>query len=202
MSTKQSVTQLPTSPSQGFSLIELMVTVTIITLITALVMVKYSSFDSSILLNNQAFELALDIRETQVRSISVQAGTGGSDVFSSNYGLYFDKGNTDEYILFQDLTEQALLVDGRFDEGAEEIGAPFTFDPRFVLNDIYVNNNPSITVNNASIIFQRPNFDARFGFSAPPGGSVSSVHIVIASVRDPSSKKTVSVYNSGLITVE
>lgn len=194
--------KVPEAQERGFSLLELMVTITIVTMITAIVMIRYSAFDSSVLLNNQAFEIALDIRETQVRSISVQADDSGSgDVFSSNFGLYFDRDTGDEYIFFRDNLTSALGNDGRYDAG-EEIGEPYELDARFTISDVYVNSNASNDVNNASIVFQRPNFDARFGFSSPPGGGVASVHITVASKRNPSATRSVTVYNSGLITVD
>lgn len=201
MFNKQRATRSTFAHGRGFSLLELMVTITIVTLITALVMVRYSSFDSSILLNNQAFEIALDLRDTQVRSISVQANdTGNSDAFSSNFGVYFEMSNPSRYVFFQDRATYVSGV-GRYDT-VEAVGDAFELDPRFVIRDIYVNNNSSLDVANASIVFQRPNFDARFGFTSSPVSNVASVHIVIGSVRNTAALKTVSIYNSGLITVE
>lgn len=184
----------------GFSMLELMVTIAIVTLITALIMVRYSSFDSSVLLNNQAFEIALDLRDTQVRSVSVNASDTGGDVFSSNFGLYFELANPDTYIFFQDRSTHFTGV-GRYD-AVEAVGDPFELDPRFLIRGMYVNNDVNQTVSNASIVFQRPNFDARFGFSGAAPSNVASLHIIVGSVRNSASTKVVSVYNSGLITVE
>ncbi len=184
---------------RGFSLIELLVTITIVTLITALVMVRYSAFDSSILLNNQAYEIALDIRETQVRSISVQVGNDGTDSFSSNFGLHFNIDTPTEYIFFQD--RQIAPGIGVYGPGNEEVGSPFTLDLRFELAVMYINGNTSNQIDDASIVFRRPNFDARID-SESTSDQINSLHIVVASVRNPAATRTVIVYNSGQITVD
>jgi prepilin-type N-terminal cleavage/methylation domain-containing protein len=57
---------------RGFTLIELMVTITIVVLVTGIVLVQYSSFNSSVLLTSQAYQLAFDLREAQSLAISVR----------------------------------------------------------------------------------------------------------------------------------
>ena len=80
----------------GFTLIELMITITIVTLVTGIVMANYSSFNSVVLLKSQAYELALDLRSAQVYGVSV-GGTTNS--FRGAYGIYFDvaNGNQNQY---------------------------------------------------------------------------------------------------------
>jgi prepilin-type N-terminal cleavage/methylation domain-containing protein len=184
--------------TRGFSLIELVVTITIVTLITAIIMVRYSSFDSSILLNNQAYELALDIRETQVRAISIQVGPVAGDPFASNFGLYFNSTQPNQYILFQD--RELFGNVGRYDAPQETIGDPLTIDSRFRIATMYINGNPANTVSDVSVLFKRPNFDARI--SGPSFSNTESVHIVIESVRNSAARKTVVIYRSGQISVE
>lgn len=177
---------------RGFSLLELMVTITIVTLITGIVMFQYSAFDSTVLLKNQAFELALDIRDTQVRAISVRSDERSGAEFGGSYGLHFQKSKPNEYILFQDLNEN-----GQYD-GGEEL-ATYNLDQRFYIDDLFFDGGTGTDI--ASVVFRRPNFDARIrsSASAPPA---ASVHIVIASVRNPSAARTVSVYHSGQISVD
>ncbi|MCA9361352.1 prepilin-type N-terminal cleavage/methylation domain-containing protein [Candidatus Kaiserbacteria bacterium] len=177
----------------GFSLVELLVTISIVTLITAIVMIRYSSFDSSVLLNNQAYEIALDIRETQVRAISIQArdpGTG--DAFTSNYGLFYDIDEPTEYIFFQDTGSN----NGKYDLG-EEIET-LHLDGRFIISSI--TSNGSVTENEASIIFKRPNFDAIMEDDS--NNSLNSVEITVQAKRNSSSNRKVIIYSSGQVTVE
>ena len=93
------------STQQGFSLIELMVTITLVTLITGLLMAKYSSFNDVVLLKNQAYEIALDIREAQIFGVSARGENG---TFKEAYGIYIEK-DSQNYFLFQDTNNNLKL---------------------------------------------------------------------------------------------
>lgn len=72
---------------KGFTLVELMVSVAIFAMMTALVVVKYGSFNQSVLLTNLAYDVALTIRTAQTYGLSVKAPTDSSPTFSSAYGV-------------------------------------------------------------------------------------------------------------------
>ncbi len=74
------------SSKSGFTLTELLISCAIIALVSTIVLVKYGSFDSTVLLKSAAYEIALTLREAQVRSVSV-SGEGGE--FSYPYGVTF-----------------------------------------------------------------------------------------------------------------
>ena len=71
---------------KGFTLVELLVSVAIIGVVSSIVLFKYNSFDSTVLLKGAAYEIALSIREAQVKSVS-GARTGTS--FDRPYGVTF-----------------------------------------------------------------------------------------------------------------
>ena len=132
---------LPSSAQRGFTLIELMIAIGIITLITSLVMVRHSSFNSAVLEENQAYEVAFDIRQTQMRAVSPQVGTGD---IRGGYGIrFFDDNRT--YEIFQQQGGSNLVVDRR------------QLDNRFQME---VSDSAGSDAN--TIFFQRPDFDARF----------------------------------------
>ncbi len=192
-----------TQPQSGFSLIELMVTISIVTLITVVVMVKYSSFNNVVILKSQAYELALDIREAQVFGVSVSVGEDINAIRQA-YGIYVDLSNPKQYMLFRDSSNNLL-----YDPG-EEIGELYTIDSRFTFLSICTitgSNSPvcgSDTNTKASIAFKRPDFDAKLG--AVIGGTTitnpDEIQIKIAIASDPSQFRTVSVYSSGQISVQ
>jgi prepilin-type N-terminal cleavage/methylation domain-containing protein len=72
---------------KGFTLVELMVSVAIFAMMTALVVVKYGSFNQSVLLTNLAYDVALTIRTAQTYGLSVKAPTDSSPTFTSAYGV-------------------------------------------------------------------------------------------------------------------
>jgi prepilin-type N-terminal cleavage/methylation domain-containing protein len=90
---------------KGFTLVELMVTVTIMTIMTAVVLFNYNSFNDSSLLNAFAYDLSLTIRQAQVYGVATRQGSGdfGADLadltsvpsdFTNSYGVHFDKNAT------------------------------------------------------------------------------------------------------------
>lgn len=189
--------QIKKEADSGFSLIELMVTIGIITLVTGIVMVKYSAFNSVVILKSQAYELALDIREAQVFGVSASRGAGGS--YREAYGIYVDFSNKNEYVLFQDASDNLL-----YDPG-EEIGETYTIDPRFVISALCTTAGVTKTCassvsDKVSIAFKRPNFDARMWSTMNP--TVDFTDIEIASINDPTVTRTVTVYASGQISVQ
>src|SRR3989344_3995148 len=80
---------------RGFSLIELLVVISIFSIISLVVLANHSRFNSSVLLGSLAYKIALSFRETQVYGLSVQ---GQSTNFQVGYGIHFSGGTT--YTLF------------------------------------------------------------------------------------------------------
>lgn len=151
----------------GFSLLEVLITAAIIGIITSVVAVKYGSFNNVVLLKNQAYEVALDLREAQVFAVS---SSGRSDQFREDYGVYFDMSNPQQYIFFQDQGD--TIENGRnvayYDSSLNEIiGLPRNIDSRFKLVRICVNIVSSTDLcptelNDLAITFKRPDFDSQF----------------------------------------
>ena len=180
----------------GFSLIELMVTIAIITLVTGVVLVRYNSFNNVIILTDQAYELALDIREAQVLGVSVG---GTSDSFRKAYGIYITLTTPNRYLLFQDNLTTGLKL--QYDSG-EEIGEPYTIDSRFEITQICTTKSGVERCDNTdvSMVFKRPDFDAKITTNIV--SYPDQLTIVVSSVRDSSVSKRIVLYPSGQISVQ
>jgi prepilin-type N-terminal cleavage/methylation domain-containing protein len=87
----------------GFTLVELLISIAIIGVVTSIVLVKYGSFDSTVLLKGLAYEMALTLREAQVRSVSVARNAGGTETgnFDYPFGVTFSLSNPKQYVLFR-----------------------------------------------------------------------------------------------------
>ena len=83
--------------SLGFTLIELIISIAIIVLLSSVVIVRFSVFDSSVLLKSAAYEIATTIREAQVYAVSV---LGADPNFDYPFGVTFTE-NDDHYTLFK-----------------------------------------------------------------------------------------------------
>lgn len=178
----------------GFTLVELMVTIGIVTLVTGVVLIKYSSFNSVVLLKSQAYELALDIRAAQSYGVNNSGKQGAPS--REAFGIYLDMANPNAYILFQDEPSGTDLV---YDAG-EEVGEVYGIDSRFAIQAICTESTCSSPVTSASIAFKRPNFDARIATN--PASTPSQLEIVLASVANTAITYSVIVYPSGQISVE
>lgn len=82
--------------NKGFSLVELLVVVSIFLIITSVVLFNQNKFSSDISISNVAYSIALEIRQAQVSGILV--GQGGSD-FNKAYGVHFKIINNNEIVL-------------------------------------------------------------------------------------------------------
>lgn len=176
----------------GFSLLELMVTIGIVMLVTGVSLVRYGSFNNSVLLKSQAYELALDIREAQLFGVSVSGANAGE--FQGAYGIYFDLSQSNVYQLFQDSSNG----NDSYDDG-EAVGDSFTIDPRFLITGIETDQGCSPT--EVSIAFRRPNFDALMWTDASGCSNPNQVTIRLAAAADSTVTREVIVYQSGLIEV-
>ncbi len=96
----------------GFTLIELLVSIAIFIIITSVAVWNNSQFNSTILLTDLGYEIALSVRQAQVYGITVKAPASCisssncpaslSGGFGSGYGIDFDMNSSTSYILFED----------------------------------------------------------------------------------------------------
>ncbi len=147
----------------GFGLIELMVTISILILVMGIILTKHSSFNGAVLLRGQAFNVALQAREIQLTAVSV---ISDSVNYRNVYGLHFD--TTSQIInIFKDSDG------GHFFEVGEEYGKQSKLDPRYKISEIRL-DGASVLGGELSVVFERPNFDARFFVGVDNSGAGSS----------------------------
>ncbi|TSC70378.1 MAG: Uncharacterized protein CEO12_402 [Parcubacteria group bacterium Gr01-1014_46] len=87
---------------KAFTLIELLISVSIITVILSVVLWNYGSFNDQLALSATAQELALTIREMQTYSINVKETSAGSGQFNHAYGIHFNIASPYSYRLYID----------------------------------------------------------------------------------------------------
>lgn len=180
-----------TQHNSGFTLIELLVTVSIIVLVTGLALSRYSSFNSTVLLNSEAHEVALDVRRAQSYGLSA-SGLGGS--FRDPYGVYFNLNRPGRYIFFQDSDR-----DGRYDT-SEQLEV-VKIDPRYELAELCTESSCNTGSGAVSVLFQRPNFLANFWSSFD--GSVSELSIRLSEADSGSPKsKVIKIESTGYIDIQ
>jgi len=159
----------------GFTLVELLVTIVIFVIVTGVVLINKNQFDSVILLNNFAYDVALSIKQAQTYGVNVREGVSGA--FGNAYGVYFNLDKPDgsgrtNFILFNDVKGD---IDGSPPDdkyNGDLISCPtsnveciqrYTMRRGMFIKEICVGTEDETCslVNELSILFYRPSLEAK-----------------------------------------
>lgn len=184
----------------GFGLIELLVSISILVIVMSIVMFKHSSFNSAVLLRSQAYEVALHARNIQLNAVSA-LGEGAD--FRQIYGLYFNE-NKSDYIVFKD----EMPYNYFYDTGEQDYSERGILDRRFEIDEItLIENGTASKVSSIAVVFERPNFDARFFTGANSEVVAASaveiqVRLIGTSGSGTGEVRTVEITKTGQISVK
>lgn len=169
----------------GFTLIELMVTIVIFVILTAVVLFSQSGFNNTILLKNLAYDISLSIRQAQYYGINVNQSQSVANPFVP-YGVYFNLTPNDpvhasnkNYIFFSDTinSQYQNISDNKYNDAevitcsanSLECISKYNIGNGNYISGICVSNS-SCTVgptgigtqvtNDMTILFRRPNPNA------------------------------------------
>lgn len=196
------------SSKQGFTTVELMVSVAIFLVITGFSLASYPAFSNRVSLDLLAHDLALTIREAQVYGLGVRR----SGQSFPTYGVHFDLQNPKTFLLFVDTSEP---INGRYD-GEAELVQKYTItgkeEVKFVCAgtggqsyaELSASDRVTYCGNDAlDITFTRPRPDAKICVTPP--GEASCVIAADAGVVVQAASgdtRTGVTYTSGQITVK
>lgn len=186
-------------PARGFSLVELTVVIGILIMISAVMVTRFSVFDSTVLLKGLAYDIAASLREAQVYSLSAFGSTSDTNQFDSPYGMSFTP-STKEYYFFR--------YDGsgypEYTIGSITNLDVFTIGRNMEIYDVCVRmvgeTTDDCTIDRLDISFKRPEFQALFN---APGVTSSNIEYGIVKVKSPNGDDiwTITVSLLGQISV-
>jgi prepilin-type N-terminal cleavage/methylation domain-containing protein len=215
--------------NRGFTLIEMLVSIAIFIIVTAVVLAGYRKFGQNVLTTNLAYEIALSIREAQVYGMSVKETASGSLKYTAGYGVDFSLPSDPDdgiryYTVFidndnsrfctlnnpgelcKDGSERLKVYDLPEQSKIEKICGVFDGDTN---TDPTMNNDGKSeecdpTIVSLSMVFTRPNPEASIR-AVYSDGSMSGLYkgarIYISSYVGGGSKRVVEVWNTGQIAV-
>ena len=151
---------------KGFTLIEMLVVITIIGVVSALVLFNNTKLNSSILVSNAAYEIGLIVRESQVAGLGVKATADG---FSSSHGVHMDIRYPNTVTMFADKNKNGIYDEGNGEMTQEYVinnsrsGSILGLCKKSELSVITSNYCTSLnTKTSLDIVFTRPNPEAFF----------------------------------------
>jgi prepilin-type N-terminal cleavage/methylation domain-containing protein len=191
---------------KGMTLIELLVVIAIMTILSGITIFDYTSFRSSISVENLANDIALSIRKAQSHAIGVKGV--GSD-FSYAQGIHFSTDTEKYFIIFNDSASPGN--NNKFDGSGETCGGEcrekLTIDTMAKISGFYIGTDQAIKSGKLNILFKRPNPDANFCYISSgnncSGSNIPSAKIVVSNGLTGNKEiiRFVNVWNTGQISV-
>lgn len=194
---------------RGFSLVEVLISVSIVGVILATILFNYGTFNDQLAISAGAQEIAIILRQAQTYGLTVKEVEVGGGGFSSAYGVYLDfSTDSSNYYLFVDKDG-----DRKYDVGSGcGSGAATECITRFSLrNSVRIssicdkdNNCPPGTSQKLHVTFLRPNPDATiiFANSSDVTQSVSPLTGKIRLTSLKGSTATITIESTGQISVQ
>lgn len=187
---------------KGFSLVELLVVLSIFIVISSVVLFSQNKFSSDTNITNLAYEIALVARNAQSYGLSIKASNGVGVLTDYAYGIYFAPGlPLSSFTLFYDQNNNRVydaLGDIKINTYLVQNGNE--------ISSICFNNSSTdctgTTGDYSNITFLRPNPNANIR-AYIGGGPVlkTSVEITVRSALKDRTK-TVQITNTGQISVK
>lgn len=198
----------------GFTLTELIVVMAVASIMLTAVIIQQNKWNQKLILDTEAYELAMMIRQAQIYSLGVREYTAGTgDKFGLGYGVLFTMraALSNRAIFFADRDN-----DGKYDTSPQEelINETkyFTRGPKVVeiCHNTVSNctNHPSTGYSRVNITFFRPSPEAKFAFiknngsDFTPGTTISAVFLKIRFDDGRPGESVVRIDSNGQISVQ
>lgn len=212
------------TPDAGFTLIELVVTITVFTLLSTLALANFRATDNSLVLQNVAHQVGITIRKAQISGIATQEFNSN---FSKGYGVHFQMTTPKNFWLFADWNDNKVfgcltpcppppsppppppvLGSNGCVTSFSECLQRYTMAKGYTIQALYGNgksSSPGTSLSRLDVTFIRPNPDALImgTIGSPFTGTMSQfsdAEVVLKSASGDT--KTVVVWKTGQISVE
>jgi len=204
--------------SRGFSLLELMVSITIMLVIISVILSNQSTYTKGASLKNLANDIGLSLRQAQVYGISVKERSVGSGDFSGAYGIDFNLidgvGSPTIYLFFIDRNANGYYdytgnwADCPINEASECIKRIDITGGNTIQQLCLIASNGvvrcDVPLPRADVVFLRPDTKASITFFSIIGGvwSLPYSGLRIKLVSPTNEERLVDIYNTGQISIK
>lgn len=187
--------------TEGFTLVEIVVAIAMMTIVSGIVLINFSGFNTATSLTRSSRELALAIRRAQNLALAVRAFSVGdppSFQIPPAVGIRLTR-NQNTYTTFGDLAHPTR--DFIYTNETERIGPDGSFPGNIIVKSLKGHSAGFITdYVTVHIIFASPEADVAF---TDAGGSSSSIgdQLDIELAASDGQTKTITVRTSGQISI-
>lgn len=201
----------------GFSLLEMLVTVSIFVILSTTLLVSYSGINKHLNVDTLTHQVGQWVRDAQVSAMSVRSAANAAGTYAG-FGVHFDFAQKGKFTYFADINGNR-----RYDDGGAACGnmANIECENEIFLSQgntifslcgntadagaVYTVNcvNPNAASSVFDIVFTRPDPDARISGDLNGAGfpkTYSSARITITSLKGY--RRTVEVWVTGQISVQ
>lgn len=186
--------------SPGFTLAELLVSIAIFSAITTLAVLNNNRFNSSVILTNLAYEIALSVRQAQFYGITVKGTSSNPNKFNSGYGVRFDLSSPATYALYEDVSTNPLAATpDHIKTVADADLEVFTINKGNKISKICLDGCPTGGASILDITFVRPNPEAFIRAGNNPAVEYGKAEICL--VSPDMTKRKIIVERTGQISV-
>lgn len=191
--------------NKGFTVLELVISIAIFAIMSALLLARYGNFNQGILLDNLAYDIALTIRNAQSYGLNVRSSSRTANLFDKPYGVHFDMNDPTSFIFFVDTGGYGVYnpnIDLDNNGKPDQILSKTTITRGSKISQICVNGCTGGTpITSVDITFKRPDPNAIIKMNGRTDIYNSDTDITVMSA-DGSTIKRVKVRSTGQVTVE
>lgn len=185
----------------GFTVIELVVVMSMIIMVSSVVLVGFSSLPESVAINRASRELILDLRRAQNISLAVTQ-VQGSLIPIAGVKLTSDLPESRNVILFGDLNDNPvgppIEGNGKYDTPPDRLIEQRLFARNAVIKTLKDQDNSPVSV--AHIIFSAP--EANMRITDIDGVSIGNLLTIELGLLNGTKIKTITVRTSGQISTQ
>ncbi len=197
---------------RGFSIIELIVSVSILLMLSMALLFNYNDMNQRITLDNLAHQTAQWVRSAQVIAMSVRH-TADATVFPG-YGLYFDKSANDRFVFFADLDGDKRYdppgVGEKCGDAGVECQKPVILPKGSSIAALCGDSasTPNIdcgsftSAEKVEVVFTRPDPDATIKTSNTAGATFTSARARVKLVSSKGYSRIVEVWTTGQVSLQ
>jgi prepilin-type N-terminal cleavage/methylation domain-containing protein len=191
----------------GFTYVELIVVLSIFSLLSTVAIFNYGAFQDKIDIKNLASDIALQVVQAQKSSLNGQllpVGFTGTPPWKPSYGVYFTSvtdlnADNKSFIYFADLNNSSVF-DGSGCAGAGECLNKVSMTKNNIISALKpIGAGCPATANNLTVVFRRPDSSAIISSNPALPCTITSFQIIIATPKGTTA--SITLYPSGRVQI-